>query len=168
MKSAKHPDCGGLTASSWLQREEVPPLCFPRLSRVKHLSHMGNFLEQDLQRNHRPSLMYPNDSDDVCDSLGTLISHLEAIWYVNHQQQHPTNSSRCAGGQQPDLLSLLHSRHRGRQRIEGSRLRKEEEEGEQVKRRRCCWRTGGWGPGEADQIGALKISRVGALWRPNG
>lgn len=43
-------------------------------------------------------------------------------------------------------------------------MRKEEEEGEQVKGRRCCWRRGGWGPGEADQIGALEISHVGALW----
>lgn len=49
----------------------------------------------------------------------------------------------------------------------GAGVRKEEE-GEQVKGRRCCWRTEGWGLGEADQIGALEISHVGALWRPNG
>lgn len=131
------------------------------------LSHMGNFLKQDLQRNHQPSLMYPDDGDDVYDSLGSLISHLEAICYVNQQRTPPPTPPYRAGGQQPDLLSLLHSRHRGRQRIEGSRLRKEEER-EQVKGRQCCWRTGGWGPGEADQIGALEISHVGALWWPNG
>lgn len=111
--------------------------------------------------------MYPNDGADVYDSPGPLISHLEAIWYVNHQQhpQHPPPLSAptpCADGQQPDLLLLLHSRHRGSERREGSRL-KEEEEGEQVKGRRCCWRTVGWGPGEADQIGAFEISHVGAL-----
>lgn len=79
---------------------------------------MGNFLEQDLQRNHRPSLMHPNDDDDVCGSPGSLISHLEAICYVNHQQhpqRRPPPLFPRAGGQQPDLLLQLHSRHWGRQ-----------------------------------------------------
>lgn len=119
--------------------------------------------------------MYPIDGDDVCDSLGPLISHLEAIWCVNHQQQQPPHPHRHPH-RHPAVLaaSSLTCFHcstpgaEGSQRIECSRLRKEEEEGEQVKGKQCCWRTRGWGPGEADQIGALEISHVGALWRPNG
>lgn len=165
---------------------------FPALW-VNCFSQMG-ILEPDSQTKQSTtthSLMCPCD---MCFSPGALITHLEAIWDENHhrRRRHQGSASTAATGssdEQPPIVSSLPLPCYGT--LAGSSLtwfysitpgtrggverpgrerwrRRRRREGGRVKGRRRCQGTGGRGPREADQIGALKISHVGALWRPNG
>lgn len=77
---------------------------FPALW-VNCLSQMG-ILEPDSQT--KPSLMYPCD---MCFSPGALITHLEAIWDVNHHRcRRQGSASTAATGsshEQPPIVSSL-------------------------------------------------------------
>lgn len=96
---------------------------FPALW-VNCLSQMG-ILEPDSQTKQStttPSLMYPCDT---CFSPGALITHLEAIWDVNHHRRRRDSASTAATGsfdEQPPVVSTLLLRLPGYGTLAGSSL----------------------------------------------
>lgn len=86
-------------------------LFFPALW-VNCLSQMG-ILEPDSQTKRStttPSLMYPRD---MCFSPGALITHLEAIWDVNHhrhcrrRRSSASTADTVSSDEQPPIVSSL-------------------------------------------------------------